>query len=117
MKSPEEKSCYDCLGRRVTVFVILLVVSLLVNVFLLCKLITSYHQTEYDDDWMIGKNISEVENRYGNFNYQAKVWGAYYLYTGDGFGILSDNLQRWLYVYYDSDGIVTETEISVQRGG
>ena len=81
------------------------------------------HPTYYKyNDWTIqGSHISNVQNRYGDFDVGTVRTGqqgevGYYIYTDDG-PIMPDHLPHYYYIHYDENGIVDGVKDSIPAGG
>lgn len=76
------------------------------------------HQTyyKYNDWWVIGKTMSEIEERYGEFDIEQGSQIGYFIYTDNGW-IMPDHLDHYYYIEFDENGIATEVLDSVQPGG
>ncbi len=93
------------ISRTVTVAIIILFI---VSVILFYA---SHHTSlRYNDWWIVGNNISNVEARYGKYDIDTGRIAAYYLYN-------FDTNDYYYYMYYDSDGIITRVETGIQIGG
>ena len=71
---------------------------------------------EYNDWWIKGRYLEEVEARYGEFDIK---WGntvGYFIGKGQKL-IMSDNLDRYYYMKYDDSRIIYEVYKRVQPGG
>ena len=97
--------------------------SLDVILFAASLVFTLSHPTYYKyNDWkIIGSNISDVQNRYGNFDVGNVRTGhpgevGYYIYTDDG-PIMPDHLPHYYYIHYDENGIVDGVKDSIPAGG
>lgn len=77
-----------------------------------------FHPTfyKYNDAWIIGRSIDEVEERYGEFDLDWDYRKGYYIYNDDR-GFLPDGLDHYYYMEYDENGIVYEVYDSCQMGG
>lgn len=65
------------------------------------------NRLKYDDNWIIGRNIAEVEERYGD----AEEWGSHsYCYTlyRDEAAIMPSHSVMYYVMYTDDSGVVTE---------
>ena len=102
-----------------------IVVAFILNLVLLgcTKLFISSHSTyyRYNDWWILGNEISEVQEKYGEpdlGNYAQGKSGevGYYIYTDNG-PIMPDYLEHYYYIKYNEDGIVTKVYVSGQPGG
>lgn len=71
---------------------------------------------KYNDMWIIGHSVTDVKNRYGEFDLYNGAYAAYYIYT-DNRGFLPDHLDHYYYMYYDENEIVTKVGDSCQPGG
>ena len=76
---------------------------------------------KYNDEWVIGNKITEVENRYGKFDLGEFVKGksgkvGYYIYKDDSL-FLPDYLQHYYYIEFDENGIVYNVQDGCARGG
>ena len=58
---------------------------------------------QYNDWWILNHTIDEVENRYGNFDFEIGGISGYYLYTDNG-PIMPDHLEHYYYMEYDAQG-------------
>ena len=87
----------------------------LLTIFLLYETHLIY-TIKYDAGWIIGSSISDVEERYGEFDLERSGRSAYYIYT-DNYGLWPDGSDHYYYMRYDSDGIVYEVYDGCQPGG
>ena len=85
---------------------------------LLLTLLLFSHRTyyQYNDMWIIGRSVTDVKNRYGEFDLYNGAYAAYYIYT-DNRGFLPDHLKHYYYMYYDENEIVTRVTDACQPGG
>ena len=101
--------------KTVKLFVILLIVIAFIFVI--------QHSTyyKYNDWWIKGRNIEQVRERYGEFDFEEGGSVGYFLYHGAPFiwnvvG-MGDSLDRYYYMEIDESGVVHNVYVSVQRGG
>ncbi len=94
---------------------------LIAGILFLASHPTDYH---YNDWWVIGRHMKEIEERYGAFDlgtYQSGCAGrvGYYIYTDHGslFSIDPDHLKHYYYIEYDETGTATRVYDSGQPGG
>lgn len=101
-----------------------IIISIIIFLFLLVLafLFFQSHPTyyKYNDKWVIGNKITDVENRYGEFDLGEYIEGksgkvGYYIYKDDAL-FLPDYLQHY-YIEYDEYGNVYSVEDSVSHGG
>ena len=71
---------------------------------------------KYDNGWIIGSSISDVEEKYGKFDLEKPGCAAYCIYTDD-LGFMPDGLKHYYCMRYDGDGIVYEAYDGCQPGG
>ncbi len=79
---------------------------------------------KYNDVWVKGKSLAEVQERYGDFDLMTGSYAAYYIYTDNG-GIFSgglldidpDHLKRYYRMFYDENQCVYRIDEGVQPGG
>jgi len=80
----------------------------------------STHSTyyKYNDKWIIGLHIEEVEKRYGKFDDKDEGLRmvGYYIYTDDGL-IMPSHLKMYYWMEYDEKGIVIKVAVEGPRGG
>ena len=101
--------------RNLFITLAVLAAITLLTIFLLYETHLIY-TIRYDAGWIIGRCISDVEERYGKFDLERSGSSAYYIYT-DNYGLWSDGLDHYYYMRYDSDGIVYEVYDGCQSGG
>jgi hypothetical protein len=91
-----------------------------------CILFHASHPTDYhyNDWWVIGRHMEEIEERYGAPDLGAYRNGStgrvgYYIYTDHGslFRIDPDHLRHYYYIEYDESGTATRVYDSGQPGG
>ena len=75
----------------------------------------------YNDAFVLGSSITEVEKVYGAFDTGSYRQGnrgevGYYIYTDNG-SIMPDHLDHYYYICYDENGIVHKVYDGSQRGG
>ncbi|MDE7425820.1 MAG: hypothetical protein K2N51_19340 [Lachnospiraceae bacterium] len=104
--------------KRLSIFLIISIASLSSMIVFLCSHATYY---KYNDWWIIGRSISEIESKYGEFDfgeYKANTSGkvGYYIYTDDG-PIMPDHLKHYYYIEYDNEGIANKVYDACQIGG
>lgn len=101
------------------------VISLTISIILLTLIIVFYlsHSTyyKYNDWYILGNNISKVQEKYGTFDfgkYQKGKKGrvGYYIYTDNG-PIMPDHLDHYYYIDYDEDGVIYNVQDAPQKGG
>ena len=76
---------------------------------------------KYNDWWIVGNEITDVEKRYGEFDvgeyeegYSGEV--AYFLFEDSG-GLMSYHSPLYYYMQYDEYGIVTHVYVGGSYGG
>ena len=81
---------------------------------------------KFDEDWIIGKNSSEIEEKYGEFDFLAvdresdgKIYRgkAGYLTKEKYVGYLGTDPEEFYVIYFDSDGIAYKTQKNYMRPG
>lgn len=90
----------------------ILVLHLLASFFVLSHL--TYYK--YNDWWIIGNSASNVKEKYGEFDIETSGRVGYYIYT-DNYGIFSNHLKHYYYMYCDGGGKVYKVETGCQPGG
>lgn len=77
-----------------------------------------HHPTyyKYNDIWIVGSSISDIQEKYGEFDLTTDSYVAYYIYT-DNKGFLPDHLKHYYYIYYDNNGVVYQVVDSCQPDG
>ena len=71
---------------------------------------------KYNDWWVQGRTLSQVEARYGPFDIRRNGVLGYYIYTDNG-PIMPDHLPHYYYLEYDDNGIVRNVYEGVAPGG
>ena len=86
-------------------------------------LFVASHPTYYKyNDWaVLGQDIHEVRERYGEFDFGEIREGrsgevGYYIYTDNG-PIMPDHLLHYYWIMYDEHGVVYEVYDGCQKGG
>ncbi len=107
----KKKKKIICISACVCVFLIIVVLWI-------CS-----HQTyyKYNDWWVIGRTIPEIEARYGDFDMNTYIYGkpgrvGYYIYNDDKW-IMPDHLPHYYYIEYNENGVATEVYDGVAPGG
>ena len=100
--------------RTIGIFIFSAIYVMIVSAVIWCGAHPTYWK--YCDRWIIGRNISEVEKRYGKFDLILGTRAAYYIYY-DGSGIFPDHLDHYYYMCYDENGIVYKVYDACQPGG
>ena len=95
-------------------YVIIAVLTLLLSIIVFYIIHPTYYK--YNDIWIMGNTISDIKNRYGEFDLFNDAYAAYYIYT-DNKDFLPDHLKHYYYMYYDENNIVYNVEDSCQPGG
>ena len=72
---------------------------------------------KYNDWWIVGRSIEEVETHYGEFDIRVGNRVGYYLYTGNRMPIMSDSAPRYYYMEFDENNIIREVYKCVQPEG
>lgn len=97
----------ELLKRRLVVLAVAIIVFALASIFLH----THKFSYKYNDVWIEGKNLEQVEDRYGAFD---KCWNeemtkggeaGYFLYYDDGF--MPDYSNHYLIMEFDENKTVT----------
>lgn len=75
----------------------------------------------YNDRWIVGRTVSEVESFYGEFDTGSFKPGqsgrvGYYIYTDNG-PVMPDHLDHYYYIEYDRNGVVHNVYDGCQPGG
>ena len=94
------------------------IIGISIILFLIIIFVIS-HKTyyKYNDWWIIGKNISDVQKKYGTFNKQFNSnTSCYYIYTNDG-PIMPDHLPYYYCMEYDENQIIKKVYKSGPLGG
>ena len=74
----------------------------------------------YDDTWVIGRHVTEIEERYGEFDYgeyKVENRGRVGYVVKEIFPIMSNPVPSYYYMEYDETGIVTEVYVALHPGG
>ena len=82
------------------------------------KLHTTHYK--YEDTWIIGRHITEVEERYGEFDigeYEAGKSDRVGYMVEDWFPVMRDPVPSYYYIEYNDEGVVTEVYIALHPGG
>lgn len=103
--------------------IVSVLLSLDVILFAVSLVFVLSHPTyyKYNDQEILDSNISDVQNRYGNFDVGTVRTGhpgevGYYIYTDDG-PIMPDHLPHYYYIHYDENGIVDSVKEGIPKGG
>lgn len=98
--------------KRIIIIPIIAFLLIGITLFLLS------HQTyyKYNDWWVIGKSMAEIEERYGEFDIELGSRKGYFIYT-DNSWVMPDHLDHYYYIKFDENGIATEVSDGVQPGG
>lgn len=97
--------------RRVSISALIIAVGLSLT-FVLSH--STYYK--YNDWWVKGRSITEIENRYGGFDIRFGSTAEYYIYTDNGW-IMPDYLPHYYYMEYDENGIVRRVYDGCHPGG
>lgn len=71
---------------------------------------------KYNDWWVKGRSLAEIEERYGDFDIRLGSTAGYYIYTDNGW-IMPDHLPHYYYMEYDENGIVRRVYEGLHPGG
>lgn len=107
----KKKKKYICTSVCACIFIV-------ISILWICSHSTYY---KYNDWWVIGRTIPEIEAKYGDFDMNKYIYGksgrvAYYIYRDDGW-IMPDHLPHYYYIEYDENGIATKVYDGVAPGG
>ncbi|HEX9060731.1 MAG TPA: hypothetical protein VF941_11185 [Clostridia bacterium] len=99
----------------------LIIVSVVCFVFTVALVLVWFFYThstyyKYNDSWIIGRHIEEIEKKYGKFDKGYDKLKAYYLYTDDG-PIMPSHLQMYYWIKHDEKGIVVKVYVGGPIGG
>ncbi len=70
----------------------------------------------YNDRWIVGKTLTEVQARYGEFDVVYGQTAGYYTYTDNG-PVMPDHLPHYYYMDFDENGVVTKIYDGARKGG
>ena len=107
--------------KPIKIISVLLSLDVILFAFLLVFVLSHPTYYKYKDWEIMGSHISDVQNRYGNFDIGIVQTGhpgevGYYIYTDDG-PIMPDHLPHYYYIHYDENGIVDSVKESIPEGG
>ena len=109
----KEKTKLRELWREILIITIIIVI-IITSVCLFISSRSTYYK--YNDWWIIGRSVEEVETRYGEFDIIFGNRVGYYLYTHNG-PIMADYLPRYYYMKFDENNIIYEVFKGVHPGG
>ncbi|MBD5087301.1 MAG: hypothetical protein HDT30_00595 [Clostridiales bacterium] len=103
--------------KRISIFLII-GIALLSSVIVFLSSHATYYK--YNDWWIIGRSISEIESKYGEFDFgefKANTSGkvGYYIYMDNGL-IMPDYLKHYYYIE-NNEGIANKVYDACQTGG
>ncbi|MDE6251387.1 MAG: hypothetical protein K2M78_01935 [Lachnospiraceae bacterium] len=97
-----------------------LIVIILILVILQIVILIVYfsHSTywKYNDWWIVGNDIDNVEKRYGEFDFDYGNRKAYYIGKDDAM-IMPSHSPQYYWMELDDNGIVTQVYIAGPIGG
>lgn len=108
------------------ILLVVLVLLLVIWLFFGTEISRWFAALKFDEDWIIGKNSSEIEEKYGKFDFLAvdkrsdgKIYrgAAGYLTKEKHVGYLGTDPEEFYAIYFDSDGIAYKTEKNYMRPG
>lgn len=107
--------------KPIKIISVLLSLDVILFAFLLVFVLSHPTYYKYNDWEIMGSHISDVQNRYGNFDIGIVQTGhpgevGYYIYTDDG-PIMPDHLPHYYFIHYDENGIVDSVKESIPEGG
>lgn len=70
---------------------------------------------KYNDSWIIGKTLEEIQERYGEFDLKLDTKKAYYVGAED-YGIDPSYIDFYYYITFKDD-IATDVYVDAQPGG
>ena len=108
------------------ILLVVLVLLLVICLFFGTEISRWFAALKFDEDWIIGKKSSEIEEKYGKFDIGMSnqtengiiVDGkAGYLTKEKHVGYLGTDPEEFYAIYFDSDGIAYKTEKNYIRPG
>lgn len=97
------------------IILIFIVLALILLTFIIFKHNHKY-SIKYNDNWIIGRNITEIEKRYGDTIEFSERERAYYLYK-DKIGPMANGQEMYYIMRLNHEYIVKEVYISGPPGG
>lgn len=99
--------------KKRLIFIIVAVVLLLCYVLLSLSHPTYY---KYNDWWIIGRSVEEVEKRYGFFDIEDGCRKGYFIGYDDGW-VMPSFLPEYYWIEFDNEGLAVEVWIGGPPGG
>jgi len=99
----------------ITIAVIIYIIYLLLLFFLWCH----RNGTKYNDSWIMGKTVEQIEEKYGEFDYVDKdqdgnMYKATYKVKINGFRVTVDNEQLYYVISFNKEEKAEETSSMTQ---
>ena len=108
------------------ILIVVLVLFLVICLFFGTEIERWFAALKFDEEWIIGKNSSEIEEKYGKFDFlsvdrksDGKIYRgkAGYLTKEEHTGYLGTDPEEFYVIYFDSDGIAYKTQKNYMRPG
>ena len=98
------------------IILIFIVLALILLTFIIIFKHNHKHSLKYNDNWIIGRNITEIEKRYGDTIEFSERERAYYLYK-DTIGPMANGQEMYYIMRLNHEYIVKEVYIAGPPGG
>ena len=92
------------------------IIGIIILILIIIFAISHKTYFKYNDWWIIGKNINDIQKKYGKFDKEYGKTACYYLYTNDG-PVMSDHLPYYYCMDYDENKIIKKVYKTGPLGG
>jgi len=117
----EKRKKHEYLKKHIIISAVIISIVTMLSMLITILIISHSTYYKYNDSWIIGRTPEEVKARYGEFNFKSSYLVGYYIYSGSdtlsNLFRLSDNLDRYYYMYINEDGIIYKVDVGIQPGG